>query len=456
MLLLAVLSLPGVTLAVAGPQAPAAPAAPPPAATWKLGAQEGRISLEAFDRFLGHLNRNRSLGQKALVHLLQIQLVEREAEKHGLVVPEEKVDERFQLARKAMEQAGPSYEEQLARRGLSEEEFLKLIRDSLLHEMLVRADRAEPSDAPVTAEEARKWTAGHIQDLLERARGAPPGWVLQSPPYAIREQDLGLAIRQALPPDRLREDLQQLALEKILDQMAQARGWAVTADVLEKEIAWRRRRVAENPAFAGASYEALLKAQGSSLEAVRKGSELRTAGILRLLARERMDDAWFEALSAEKRRELDARYGAARQAAWILLRAKEEPADPLDLDFPKAAGELKKYAAGIHSKEDFLETAKRYSEDERTRRNGGVLGWIHREEPGLDPALAKAVFQAEPGKVSGPVRVPAGEGLLMVLDTRPRPPEAEFRSLVRRGTHAELRKSVLEEAGLKTIYDPQG
>ncbi|MFQ5749847.1 MAG: peptidylprolyl isomerase [Planctomycetota bacterium] len=456
MLPLAALTLPGVLLAYRAPQAPAAPPAPPPAATWKLEDKGGRISLEEFDRFLGRLNRNRPLGQQALTHLLQIQLVEREAEKRGLRVPEEKVEERFQQARQAMEQAGPSYEEQLVLRGISEEEFLKLIRDSLLHEMLVRADRAEPSDAPVTADEARKWTAGRIQDLLELARNAPPGWVLQAPSYAIREQDLGTAIRQALPPARLREDLRQLALERILDQMAQDRGWAVTADLLEEEIEWRRQRVAENPAFAGAGYETLLKAQGSSLEEVRRGGELRTAGILRLLARERMNDAWFAGLSPEKRHELDAQYGAARLAAWILLRAKEQPADPLDLDFSKAAEELEKYAAGIHSKEDFLQTAERDSEDERTRRNGGVLGWIHRKEPGLEPALQKAVFQVEPGLVFGPFQVLEGEGILMVVDTRPQPPEAEFRSLVRRGKHVQLRKTVLVEAGLKTIYDPKG
>ncbi len=456
MLPLLVLVPPCVAALLPASQAPAPTPAPPPAATWKLDGKDGRISLEEFDRFLGRVQHNRPLGQQALTHLLQIQLVEREAEKRGLHVPEEKVDERLQQARKAMEQSGTSYEELLAQRGISEEEFLKLIRDSLVHEMLVRADRAEPSDAPVTPEEARKWTAARIQDLLKQAGNAPPGWVLQAPPYAIREQDLGTAIRQALPPIRLREYLHELALEKILDQMAKDRGWAVTADLLEKEIEWRRRRVAENPAFAGAGYETLLKAQGSSLEEVRKGSELRTAGILRLLARERMNDAWFEALSPREREALEARYGAARRTAWILLRAKEKPAHPLDLDFPKAAEELKKYAAGIHSKEDFLKTAQHYSEDERTRRNGGMLGWIHRKEPGVEAALQEAAFQAEPGKVFGPFRVAAGEGLLMVVDTRPQPPEAGFRSLVRRGKHAELRRRVMEETGLKTIYDPQG
>jgi hypothetical protein len=42
--------------------------------------------------------------------------------------------------------------------------------------------------------------------------------------------------------------------------------------------------------------------------------------------------------------------------------------------------------------------------------------------------------------------------LILVEDFDPAPTEKEFRALVRRGQHRELRKSFLEEIGLRTLW----
>ena len=117
-----------------------------------------------------------------------------------------------------------------------------------------------------------------------------------------------------------------------------------------------------------------------------------------------------------------------------------------------ARAELERYRAETASPEDFLRMAGKYSEDEPSRRRQGVLGWVHADEPGVDPALCAAAFAASPGEVSGPFRTAQGEALVLVLDVRPPPAEERFREEVRRSLHARLRQEFLAEHGLRTAF----
>ncbi len=412
----------------------------------------GRITTEEFEAFLGSTFRGQALGRQGLEHILQIRLVELEAEAQGLRVPEEALEARLARARAEVEAAGEDLEELLARRHLSLDRFRELLRDSLLHEMLVRQDLGRPAGEEVSAEELRNWTRKRLAELLEKAREAPAGYAIQSPPYVVTEAELGRALLGALGPARLRDYLADLVLYRHLQAWIRARGQTLTDDLLQEELAWQARRAEDS----GASLELLLQAAGTSLEEVKRNVPLRTTSLLRLVARERYDDAWFAALSPARRRELEERFGEQRLVAWILLHAvaEAEKQGPLQLTFAEAEAELRGKLPELQDLQAFQEAAARWSEDEVSRLRRGVLGWIHRRQPGTDPALCAAAFAGAPGTTLGPVRLARGVALLRVLELRRPASEEEFREEVRRGLHPELRRALLAEIHLRTRWDP--
>ncbi len=426
--------------------APAGPPFPPGVvARWK----GGELGEARYDRFLGRSFHRKPLGQEALQHLLQIQLVEGEAERLGIGVAEGLVDQRVQEAYDQADEAGMDLTAALKARGLSPESFRALMRDALLHEELVRRELGlGPAQTP-SPEQQEAWSQARLQELMGRAVAAPEGYAIDSPPYQVTLQQLGEAIRAALPPGRQREYIEQLVLQIHLADWATRNRVVLGEEVLHAEIEWRRRHVAENPAFGGMSYEQLLQSQGSSVESVKTSEELRTAGYLRLLAADRYPDAWFDALSAEDRVALEGQNGETRKVRWLLLRAVETKTDPLDLDFEEAAAELEAFRQEVGSEADFERLAGELSEHEVSRLQGGMLGWVHQYESSVDLAVCQAAFGMEAGECSPPVRVGEGVALVYLSEIRPRPEEATFRALVRRSRHQELRKEILTQIALE-------
>lgn len=446
-------------LALAAIQAPAASEASEAepgnrfAAVW----DGGEITFERFDRFLGATVRGKPTGIEALDHILQIRIVEHEASERGMRADAERLEALLQEARAAIEAQGLDYEQALAERGLTEESFRELLAAALLHERLVLADREDGSTEKPDQEELLEWSQDRIRELKERSEPAPPGVVFKAGNFTVSEADLGATARAALGPSRLEAHLRQLVFMDSISAWAREEGVALTDEFLQAEIDWRRTQVAENPAYQGATYEGLLQAEGSSIEAVKQGDELKSAGLLRLYAERRFDDAWFEALPPQERASFERRFGVARLLAWILLRAEDDHPDPLVPSFDEAAAELRGYAAETADAEAFFELAERISEHEPSRRRRGMLGWVHREEPGaVDPQVCAAAFNAPVREVSGPHPTREGQCLLFVLEERPAPGEAEFRDLVRRSLHLELKDELLADIGLQTVYSAGG
>ena len=414
----------------------------------------GHIQTQQFERFLGRAVKNKQLGMDALRHILQIQLVEREADRRGLVVPPNLVDKRLDEATLAAEAAGYDLTALLKSRGLNKQEFRKLLGDSILHEMMARLDLGLEEGAPVSNEQLTLWSDQRLEKLLNRAKAAPAGLALDATPYRVTIQELGKTLREILGPQRKIEYLQQLVLETYLPQWAEMKKLALTDDVLQAELDWRERRVAENPAYGGATYADLLRTQGATVESVRQGSELRLAGYLRLYSRKVFDSSWFEKLAPDLRQQLEGEYGDRRHVSWFFLNASEVKKTEIDLNFEEAARELQNYAARISDAESFATMAETYSEHDVSRRRKGELGWITRTGAGVDPKLAEAAFNAPVGTLYGPVRVASGMALIWVHRARPIASEEAFREEVRRGRHVELRKRMLEEIRLRTVYDP--
>ncbi len=446
-----VLAFPAAPLAVpflpvppqeTGAEAPQLP--PGVVAAW----DGGELDATSYERFLGRSFHRKPLGQEALQHLLQIQLVQGEADRASLQISSSELDARVAEVYRQAEEGGMDLAAALAARGLDRESFRALLRDSLLHEELVRRELGMAAEEVPTPEQLEQWSARRLEELLKLSAAAPEGYALDAPPYRVSLEQLGGAIRAALPKGRQKEYLEQLVLQRHLAAWAKEHRVVLGDEILAREIEWRRRHVAENPAFGGMSYEQILQTQGSSVEAVKASDELRTAGYLRLLAAERYPDAWFEALSQEERGALEGESGEARQVRWLLLRAKAEKVDPLDLDFTEAAAELRAYRAEIASEEDFARLAEELSEHEVSRLQGGMLGWLHRFESSVDIAVCQAAFEMEAGQVSEPIAVSEGMALLFLSQVRERPDEAAFRELVRRARHQDLRKEILSSIHL--------
>ena len=434
------------------------PAQDPTPATLPEGVvaqwEGGQLTEKNFREFLGRTFKNKQLGNDALRHLLQIQLVELEADRRSLTVPPELLAERIDEARNAAEAEGYDLEQLVESRGLSMKRFEKLLGDSVLHEMMARQDLGLKRGQAVSAEQLQQWTDERLADLMKRAAIAPEGFAIHASPYIVTTIELGKVISDILGPLRKQEYLEQLVLEAYMPQWAKQRDLLLTDDVLEAEIDWRRRRVSENPAYGGATYEGLLQTQGATLESVRQGSELRLAGLLRLYSRTVYDEAWFAALDDEARTRLENEYGTKRRVSWMMIRAVEEKRTEIDLDYPAAAKELDIYAARAQNDTQFAQLAERYSEHEESRKRSGELGWISRSGSGgaVDPALAENAFRAPVGVPFGPFRVSGGMALTWVHEERQPTSEEAFRDEVRRGRHIELRQRVLEEIELKTIY----
>lgn len=457
-LLLATLAVPTPGLAPANwnslPQDPAP--VPVPASLPEGVVAEwdgGKIHTPSFERFLGRSFKNKQLGIDALRHILQIQLVEREADRRGLMVPPNLVDKRYAEAETAAEEAGYDLPALLKSRGLNKAEFRKLLGDSILHEMMARLDLGLEEGAPVSNEQLTAWSDERLADLLNRAKAAPAGLALDAAPYRVTIQELGETLREILGPQRKIEYLQQMVLEEHLPAWAEQQKLVLTDDVLQQEMDWRERRVAENPAYGGATYADLLRTQGATVDSVRKGSELRLAGFLRLYSRKVFNDSWFLQLSPDLRQQLEGEYGDRRHVSWLFLNASEEKKTEIDLNFAEAAQELKAYAGRITDVNSFRNMADQYSEHDISRRRKGELGWITRTGAGVDPKLAEAAFEAPVGTLYGPIKVSSGMALVWVHEVRPVASEEAFREAVRRGRHVELRKRMLEEIRLRTVYD---
>jgi len=128
------------------------------------------------------------------------------------------------------------------------------------------------------------------------------------------------------------------------------------------------------------------------------------------------------------------------RARHILLKIPEG-ADKEELD------QVRKKAEAIRERtssgEDFEKAAQIESEDEATATKGGDLGLISRGT--LNPALEKAAFQLEVGKLSGPVLTALGYHIIRVDEKKPET-QIDFES-----AKAKIEEKLLEEKARKKV-----
>ena len=82
----------------------------------------------------------------------------------------------------------------------------------------------------------------------------------------------------------------------------------------------------------------------------------------------------------------------------------------------KTEGEAKSLLARIKKGESFEKLAKKYSQDPGSRNKGGDLGYFRKDQ--MVPEFEKAIENAKPGEVVGPVKTQYGYHLIKVVDKR--------------------------------------
>lgn len=101
----------------------------------------------------------------------------------------------------------------------------------------------------------------------------------------------------------------------------------------------------------------------------------------------------------------------------------------------KQADQADKVAKMARGGGDFAALAKEHSVDRGSAEKGGELGWI--EKGRLVPALDKAVFEAEPGVVVGPVESSFGFHIIRVEERRELTPLEAVRDQVEQAARSE-------------------
>lgn len=71
----------------------------------------------------------------------------------------------------------------------------------------------------------------------------------------------------------------------------------------------------------------------------------------------------------------------------------------------------------VYNTKDFEKVAGNFSRDQKTAKNGGDLGWV--EKGTQDSAIEKAIFEAKPGNLLGPIESAYGWHIIEVLAHRP-------------------------------------
>lgn len=155
--------------------------------------------------------------------------------------------------------------------------------------------------------------------------------------------------------------------------------------------------------------------------------------IVQAMRQEKFKDA-PPPLPAEVRAEYEAAKDTLRDTSRDLINYRKIFIPRLDATNPLATPQTQlllaeELASGLRSGANFTELAKKHSAD-AFAENGGLQENVPR--PDLSPEFAAILFDAEPGKILGPLEDPAGFTIARVesIQKGPAPPLSEVKELI--------------------------
>jgi len=228
--------------------------------------------------------------------------------------------------------------------------------------------------------------------------------------------------------DRRLEQAQRQLMDDLIDrrlmyQIAKKEGMLPSAAEINGAIDELKRN---NNATDDAQFRALLKAEGLTLEQIKRSVGERLA-IGRLLTRQIRSSIIItedELVKYYESHQEKFKRTPTAEIRHLLVTV------PPDGDEAKARSRVEEALAKIQGGADFVQVVRQYSDPPTGDSGGGVIT-VHRGE--LAPEIEAAAFGLRPGGVSQPIRTGAGWHLIKVeqVQAEPIPPFAEVRETVR-------------------------
>lgn len=223
-------------------------------------------------------------------------------------------------------------------------------------------------------------------------------------PVATKDvQKLAAQIAQAasVSSDQVWSDaLQQIVTLELLGQAAQKEGLTVSKAEVEQELKDLKTQMGGTDKFE--------QSLGGASEAEFRAELQRSLIIEKLLDKHikvEVGQAAVEAYYKENQAEFERPPMVRASHIQLRIGDNEEAAR-------KRAESIRQR---LEKGEDFAKLATELSDDARTAKRGGDLGFF----PQHPTPLAEAAFKLKPGEISDPVKTPYGLHLVKVTDTRP-------------------------------------
>jgi hypothetical protein len=208
-------------------------------------------------------------------------------------------------------------------------------------------------------------------------------------------------------------------------------------------------------------FEALLGAQGLSLDALRRDPGVRAAALAVLFVEKSHDDASLRAAYDADRERFERAYGEAVRGRAIVLRAARFANDLNPRTFEQAEELMGRIAVQATSEAAAIELARAHNEDADSKARGGDTGWITRGDESVPAELRDALFARlasggpvpEGRELVGPVRTSNAVVLVWIHDYRPTPTWTEMAELVERELARRFLEDVLPRESVATYLD---
>jgi peptidyl-prolyl cis-trans isomerase SurA len=234
----------------------------------------------------------------------------------------------------------------------------------------------------------------------------------------VEEQLYLFLLRNQMPTDSavvdtLRDQiLEQMIEEKLIVAEAKRQGVTVSDADVNKEVDEALRSAKER---LGADYAEQLRRENMTEEKLR--DKYRSEVRRQLLAQRLVQKQFVRKSPTQAEAETYFKAHKAkfpRVPAEVRVSVIQIPVEPDSAASSQAKGKATAARKRILAGEKFAKVAAELSEDQSSARSGGDLGFIGRGS--MDPAFEKAVFEANTGQVSEPLRTGYGWHLLEVLE----------------------------------------